>query len=112
MNGNRRSAAPAPTLNPPAPTINSPQYGPIDPLTPVEPSGPTLDGPVLDGPAFPPSSEGFHRKRHSQKSPDGHKGSEYAGTSPPPFIPDGPIANEKPNHSERIVGFSELPPAP
>jgi hypothetical protein len=78
-----------------------------------------VDGPVLDGPAFPQSSkegfdasEGFNRKRHTQKLPEGNPGSEYAGTSPPPFILDGPIASEPPKNPERTAGFSELPPAP
>jgi hypothetical protein len=89
--------------------LNSPQYGPV---TPVPPNGPSVDGPVLDGPAFPPSSEGFDRKRHSQKQPAGNPGSEYAGTEPPPFVLEGPIADKKPTNPERRVGFIELPPAP
>ena len=116
MGGNTRSAAPSPAFGPSAPTMNTPQYGPTGP---VAPTGPTLEAPVLDGPTFPQSqnervnpSDGFNRKRHSQKLPNGNAGSEYAGTEPPPFVLDGPVAKEKPKATDRTVGFIELPPAP
>jgi len=97
------SAVPAPS----APDITTPQFGPPAPL----------NGPSLEGPAFPPStdggSNGFDRKRHTQRF-QAEESPNYAGTAPPPIRLDGPVAgNRTPAADNRPrLGYIELPPAP
>jgi hypothetical protein len=119
MGGNSRSSYRPPSGSPTPPAINTPQYGPAAPFPQSQPSAPTLDGPILDGPAFPQSSAGeplsspgFDRKRHTQQLPEEDSRPNFAGTSPPPIIPDGPIASQTSKNPERTIGYIELPPAP
>jgi hypothetical protein len=76
-----------------------------------------LEGPELQGPAFPQSkvddpASGFDRKRHTQQMRDDDSRPNFAGTSPPPLIPDGPIADQSTKNPDRTIGYIELPSAP
>ncbi len=107
---NYRPVSPTPSNSP---VLNSPQYGPSGPVPESLSTPPAQDGPAIEGPAFPHSSR-FNRRRHTERLPMPAEDtqSDYAGTSPPAFVPDGPIARRPQKTARRPLGYDELPPSP